>query len=516
MTNAEYWEKRSLRLQDNLMKIADEFIPDMEKAYRNAYLSMEKDIELFYLTFAKIEGMTLIEAKRMLTGSERTRFQMNIEEYIQKGIENGVSANWMKELESASDLYHISRLRALQMQLFQQIELLEAYKENGLKKTLKEIYQEGYYHSIFDYQQFTEIGTSFTKLDTPLINQVLAKPWTYDGETFSTRIWKDKEALKHSLNEILTQGLIRGESSNKIAKKIAKETNVSLSSANRLVVTEAAAFSTQASMDSFQELDVEEIQFLAALDEKTCVECGAMDGIHFPRKEGKVGSNLPPLHPRCRCVVVPFFEEGITGNEQRTARDQNGKEYDIPANMTYQEWKKNYVDNNPEYTLKKKKWDNRFSDKRQYDKYVEALGEKSIGSFEEFQKLKYNNKEWEQFKNYAKGIRTGEITPLADFNLYKQVSKEIDDKLIGITTSNGIEINGKSNHFIARVIGSVEQKRNGVSVDNCLKVLTEKQSEILPTRLLKNGRSQKFRYNGFEISINPDTGNLIQANPRRR
>ena len=189
MTNAEYWEKRSLRLQDNLMKIADEFIPDMEKAYRNAYLSMEKDIELFYLKFAKNEGMTLIEAKRMLTGWERTRFQMNIEEYIQKGIENGVSANWMKELESASDLYHISRLRALQMQLFQQIELLEAYKENGLKKTLKEIYQEGYYHSIFDYQQFTEIGTSFTKLDTPLINQVLAKPWTYDGETFSTRIW---------------------------------------------------------------------------------------------------------------------------------------------------------------------------------------------------------------------------------------------------------------------------------------------------------------------------------------
>ena len=344
MNNKDYWQRRGELTQKRLMSKADGFVDDMERVYKEAGESIERDISLFFQRFAKNEGMTLTEAKRLLRGNELDRFRMTVEEYIEKGREMGVSGKWIKELKSASDLRRISRLKALQTQINNQVEMLAAYKEQGLTKTLKEIFEEGYYRNIFNFQQFTGIGNSFEILDVKTINQALAKPWAYDGETFSSRIWKDKEKLKNSFEKTLTQGIIRGESPEVIARKIAKETNVELSAARRLVITESAAMSTRASMEGYEELGVEEIEFSAALDERTCPECGGMDGKHFPTKDGQIGLNMSPLHPRCRCTTIPYFDDEFTAGTERAARNEDGETYYVPSNMTYKQWKEKYVD----------------------------------------------------------------------------------------------------------------------------------------------------------------------------
>lgn len=343
MNNREYWQKRGELTQNRLMQYADDFIPELETAYQEAIDSIQKDIDAFFQRFAVNEKLTLSEAKRMLKTGEIEKFRMTLKEYIRKGKENGVSQKWMKELESASSLYRMRRLEALQIQIRQRIELLAAYKQAGTKAALGKILEEGYYRNVFDVQQFMGEGSAFATLDTRKINAALAKPWTYDGETFSTRIWKNTEKLQYSLEKILTQGIIRGDSPDRIAKSIAKEAGVELSSARRLVLTESSAMSTQASMLSYEELGVEEIEFLASLDEKTCDECGGMDGRHFPRKEGQIGLNLSPLHPCCRCTTVPYFDDEFTVGEERAARGEDGKTYYVPADMTYEEWKASHV-----------------------------------------------------------------------------------------------------------------------------------------------------------------------------
>ena len=343
MNSKEYWQKRGELTQAHLMQKADDFADDMEKAYKAALESIEKDISIFFQRFAKNEGITLTEANKLLKAGELEQFKMTVEEYIQKGIENSVSEKWLKELESVSDLYRISRLKGLNIQIQQQIELIAAYKEQGLSKTLQEIFEEGYYRNIFDFQQFTGVGSAFATLDNKAINAALSKPWTYDGETFSARIWKDRDKLKYSLEKILTQGIIRGDSPDKTAKLISKETGTELSASRRLVLTESAAIAERASLESYKELGVDEIEILVTLDEKTCGTCGPLDGRHFPKSEAKTGVNIPPFHPWCRCTTVPYFDDEFTADEQRAARDKNGNTYYVPGNMTYEEWKRRYV-----------------------------------------------------------------------------------------------------------------------------------------------------------------------------
>lgn len=125
--------------------------------------------------------------------------------------------------------------------------------------------------------------------------------------------------------------------------------------------------------------------------------------------------------------------------------------------------------------------------------------------------IDYN--EIKDYRNYEKSINIGELTPLADFELYKKISNEVDEKIVGITTSNGIKIKNKSNHFIARVIGSVEQKRNGVEIERIIDTLRE-PDEITNVEVRDNGDTQRFKKYGMAaVSVNPETGNLIQVNP---
>ena len=50
------------------------------------------------------------------------------------------------------------------------------------------------------------------------------------------------------------------------------------------------------------------------------------------------------LHPNDRCTTVPYYEDDEDENSTRFARDKNGKRIKIPANMTFNEWKKKYID----------------------------------------------------------------------------------------------------------------------------------------------------------------------------
>lgn len=324
------------------LKSGMDYYDEAERMYRAAMESIEKDIARWYMRLAKNNQITYAEAKKLLTNSQLKDFKLTLKEYIKRGKENGVSADWNKSLENASAKYHISRLEALQMQIQQHLEELYGNQLDGMDTAMRGIYRDSYYQTAYELQKGFSTGFDVQQIDNDRLDRLLAKPWAADGQNFSQRLWADKDKLINNLQNELVQGLVRGDAQLKIVQRLAHKMNSSLSNAGRLIATESAYFASLGEKDSMKELGVEQYEILATLDRRTSEICRSMDGKVFKMSEFKAGVTAPPLHPWCRSCTVPHIEGLDSG--LRAARDDDGKVYYVPGSMKYSEWKKKFVD----------------------------------------------------------------------------------------------------------------------------------------------------------------------------
>ncbi|MCO8743996.1 phage head morphogenesis protein, partial [Clostridioides difficile] len=134
MKHKDYWRKRFEQLEEAQNNKSVKYYLELEKQYKLAINSIEKDILAWYNRFAKNEGISLLEAKKLLNTRELEEFKWSVEEYIKYGKENAINQKWMKELENASARVHITRLEALKLQIQQQVEVLYGNELDGIDK----------------------------------------------------------------------------------------------------------------------------------------------------------------------------------------------------------------------------------------------------------------------------------------------------------------------------------------------------------------------------------------------
>lgn len=506
INNSEYWKQRFELLEKSSNANGRQHLKQIEYAFDEAQREMQSKIDVWYARFAKNNEINMTEAKRLLNTKELAELKWDVKDYIKQLDENAINQRWIKELENASAKFHITRLESLKLHTQQQMEIAFGNELDSVDTMARKIYTEDFYKSAYEIQKGLNVGFNVGVIDDKILNKIIPKPWAADGKNFSDRVWQSKTKMVNELHNELIKTCILGKSPDDAIKNMTKFVDSKFKNAKlqarRLVMTEQAYFSAAAKKDCFNDLDVEYFEILATLDYKTSPLCQQMDGKHLPMSEYKEGVTAPPLHVECRSVAIPYFNDEWSGGS-RAARDEDGKTYYLPSDMKYDEWKKTYVKDS-------------ISDKAksEFAKYQNILGDK-IPTLEEFTKIKYNGSEWEAFKAYASAIKSGELSPLADFDLYKNISKQIDSELVGKITSNNITIKGKSNHFVARTIGSVEQRRSGVTISETIDALLKPDS-VDAIRELKNGRSQRFISDKVLVTVNPDTGKLIQVNPRKR
>ena len=208
---------------------------------------------------------------------------------------------------------------------------------------VKKIFTNDYYHSIYEMQKGFNIGWEIGQIDERKLEKIVSSPWATDGKHFSERIWNSRTQLVSELHNQLTRTCILEKGPDDAIRAISRKFAVSKNQAGRLVMTEQAYFHSVAQQEAFKELDVEEFEIVATLDSKTSEICQEMDGKHFPMKDYEPGVTAPPFHPWCRSVTVPYFDDEFSLGE-RAARDEDGKTYYVPADMTYPEWKESFVD----------------------------------------------------------------------------------------------------------------------------------------------------------------------------
>lgn len=339
---SEYWQERFRQLEESQHDTSVQTVQKIEQEFRRAEQALDGKINAWYQRFAANNGISMVEARRLLNSDELEEFQWDVQDYIKYGRENGINQQWEKQLENASAKVHISRLEALKVQTQQEIEKLYGNYRDSIDDHIASVYMSGYYHTAYEVQRGVGVGWQMQSFNSEKVGDIIHKPWAVDGRNFSDRIWTDKTKLINNMHDSLTRMCITGESPDRAIREISQNMKVSRSQAARIVQTESAAFSAKAQETCFFDLEVEEFEVVETLDGHTCPTCGEMDGKHFPMKDYKIGVTVPPFHPNCRGCTCPYFNDEFTTGE-RVARGADGKKYYVPENMTYEEWHASYA-----------------------------------------------------------------------------------------------------------------------------------------------------------------------------
>ena len=161
-----------------------------------------------------------------------------------------------------------------------------------------------------------------------------------------------------------------------------------------------------------------------------------------------------------------------------------------------------------------------------YKYWSKSIGaNKSAKILADYYEMKYNRPdEYKLLKQYAKDVKSGWVSPLSGFENYKNLHGRIQSEIVGKTAANGTQITGQVPHFMQRVIGTMEDpekttsplrpiRRSGVDIQDIIDAIFA-PDEIKPVVVSKSGkRSIKLVGKRCAVSINPDTGMLIQTNP---
>ncbi len=503
--NKEYWAKRALKREQESFARGAKLTTKLFQEYQIAAKAIRKAVNDYYAKYAAKHGLTYEDAIKLLNRRENQEWKADLEEYIAQiaaETDPEVKARLTAHLDALSYNSSITRLDALQGQIDMILNNLYSDGVAQMREEFSAELLESYYHKVYDLQSRAGFIGEFARFDSKMIEDIVSYPWS--GADYSARLWQNTQALAFHAREITTQGVIQGKSIAAMSKELSDKMGQSYKAAERLVRTEQGHIHNEADIRAYEAAGVEEYEFMATLEVRTCEVCGTLDGKHFPLGKKKEGVNFPLMHPNCRCSTVEYDPDD--------AMDWYNSGVPMPKDMTYTEWYEQQVKEHGAGWVEqeRKKAYNTAKDKAQYEKIQKNLGKNAPRSFQDFQNIKYGG-DYDTFKAYSRSMKSGELTPLADFELYKNTSKQIDGSLVGIKTSEGVVITGKSDHFISRVIGSVEQRRSGVEIE-AIKDALQSPSKI-SKKESKKGTSVLYTGKHIAVSVNPDTGILIQTNP---
>ena len=256
-----YWEERQAKA---LKTLTDKSIEDVEKELAKYYRNTSKRVmEDFEATYNKIYGA-------VADGKQPT----------------------------PADLYRLDRYWQMQGQLQKELQTLGDKQIEYLTKKFV-----GQYTQIYEAIAL-KTDLAFGMIDSKAATQIINSVWCADGKSWSDRVWANTNLLQQTLNDSLIDCVITGKKPSELKALLQDRFNVSFSNADMLVRTEMAHIQVTASQQRYKDYGITEVEVLVDEDERTCPICSKLEGKRYP-----INGAMPvPVHPRCRCDIIPVVE----------------------------------------------------------------------------------------------------------------------------------------------------------------------------------------------------------------
>lgn len=127
------------------------------------------------------------------------------------------------------------------------------------------------------------------------------------------RLRRHSEDFRNKASAVIEQGLIQGWGTGRVSQVLRAELGATKSKAETIARTEVLSALNDAAQERYKRYGVEYVQLIVTIGD-VCPFCVARSGNVY-----EVGKIRVPLHPRCRCVLVPWRKEwqemGLTDDE---------------------------------------------------------------------------------------------------------------------------------------------------------------------------------------------------------
>ena len=342
-----YWQERQEAMYKAGEMRVNKYFTRLEKAFNQTRRELQKTIDAFYFRYAEENGLSFATAQKKLDAEELGELR----DFIDLAMQN--IGRYNQQVNNMSIKARITRYQALEAQVDAILRQLYAIDYGAeAEKTMQEVYGDTYYRTWYNEDQYHGFHAEFAQVSPTVVEKLLEYP--FNGAAFSERLWKQKDHLQAQLMEAVTTMLIQGRHPSTLTKDFAKKMQSKKFDAYRLLHTESSFLMSEATHAGYKEDGVEKYEILATLDSKTCNVCGELDNKVYEVGKEVTGVNMPPFHPLCRCTTVPHYDDTPTEGLTRVARDsETGKNYEVPADMSWKEWKKEYVDKQEENQKRK-------------------------------------------------------------------------------------------------------------------------------------------------------------------
>lgn len=331
----EYWQTRAennfLAGEKDALKVAK----DLRKTYNATIKEINEKIEKFYGKYADESGLTLEEAKQLLNKKELKDFKHYLNECIKYKEKNDIPT---KQYELLKLKTKISRLDELETQIQFELDKLTGKSRDAIKELLYNTYEDGYYKTIFDKEQFAGHSSPFSGLNMQAIGKAVDKK--YLGENYSSRIWKNQSNLMQVLNQEIPRGITLGYNPRKLASQVISKRvdKQAYNNTVRLIRTEYSKILNDATLAGYKASGIHQYKLLVTLDNRTSEICQLLDEMDdvYEVDEAETGVNYPPFHPNCRTTTVPYFEPDEID-------EMSDEELSNIGYVTYDDWKDGLV-----------------------------------------------------------------------------------------------------------------------------------------------------------------------------
>ena len=285
MDSKSYWKNREEQNLRSNLKEEEEYVKEINRIYDRMMVQITKEINDFYVRYAKKEGISISEARKRVK-------KLDINAYAEKAKKYVKEKDFSDEANEEMRLYNltmkVNRLELLKAQIGLELvdnfnDLQKYFDEKLTKRTLDEF-----------KRQAGILGK--TLLDNEKAAHAVVNA-SFHNATFSDRIWLYQGLLKNDLYKLLQTGIVQGKNPRVLAADLVKKFDVSRYNAERLMRTELARVQTEAQKQSFERNGYDEYEYIACGKSDVCDICKALDGKHFKVKDMMVGENAPPMHP---------------------------------------------------------------------------------------------------------------------------------------------------------------------------------------------------------------------------